>query len=43
MDLEHVASALAIREDALRQRVQRGKHLAVKRGKKLYSHPCLAL
>ena len=43
MDLAHVATTLGIHEDALRQRVQRGKHLAIKRGKKLYSHPRLAL
>jgi Fic family protein len=43
MEMPEVAAQLGIREDALRQRIQRGKHLAIKRGKKLYSHPRLAL
>jgi Fic family protein len=43
MELRKAAAQLGIREDALRQRTQRGKHLAIKRGKNLYTHPSLAL
>jgi Fic family protein len=43
LDLPEVAARLRIKEDALRQRIQRGKHLAIKRGKRLYTHPRLAL
>lgn len=43
MDLAEVASILCVKEESLRQRVHRGTLVAVKRGKKLYSHPRLAL
>lgn len=43
MELPAVAAQLGINEGALRVRIHRGKHIAVKRGKKLYSHPRLAL
>jgi Fic family protein len=43
MDLAEVASILGAKEESLRQRVHRGTLVAVKRGKKLYSHPRLAL
>ena len=43
MEMPEVAAQLGIKEDTLRQRIQRGRHLAIKRGKKLYSHPRLAL
>lgn len=43
VELRQVAEQLGIREDALRQRIQRGRHLAIKRGKNLYSHRDLAL
>lgn len=43
MDLADVAVQFGITEAAVRQRIQRGRLLAIKRGKKLYSHPQLAL
>jgi Fic family protein len=43
LELAAVAAQLNVREDALRQRIHRGRLIAVKRGKKLYSHPRLAL
>ena len=43
MEMPEVAARLGVKEDTLRQRIQRGRHLAIKRGKKLYSHPRLAL
>ena len=42
-ELPEVATQLNIKEAALRQRIHRGTHLAIKRGKKLYSHPHLGL
>ena len=43
MELPGVAAQLGINEGALRVRIHRGKHIAIKRGKKLYSHPRLAV
>ncbi len=43
LELPSVAARLGVKEDTLRQRIHRGTHLAVKRGKKPYSHPDLAL
>jgi fido (protein-threonine AMPylation protein) len=43
LELAEVAARLGVREDALRQRIHRGRLVAIKRGKKLYSHPRLAL
>lgn len=43
VDLAEIAKRLSVREDALRQRVRRGRLIAVKRGRRLYSHPRLAL
>lgn len=42
-ELAIVAEQMGIAEAALRQRIHRGRHLAIKRGKKLYSHPHLAV
>lgn len=42
-ELAVVAERMGIAEAALRQRIHRGRHLAIKRGKKLYSHPRLAV
>ncbi len=43
LELSSVAARLGVKEATLRQRIHRGAHLAIKRGKKLYSHPDLAL
>lgn len=43
LDLSEVAARLGVKETALRKRVERGTLIAIKRGKKLYSHPLLAL
>lgn len=43
MDLSEMAKLLAVKEVTLRQRILRGKLIAIKRGKKLYSHPKLML
>lgn len=43
MEFRLLAPQLGVRESTLRQWVRRGKLIAIKRGKKLYSHPKLAL
>lgn len=43
MELPAVAAQLGISEGTLRVRIHRGRHIAIKRGKRLYSHPRLAL
>ena len=43
LELPEVAARLGVKETALRKRIERGTLLAVKRGKRLYSHPLLAL
>lgn len=43
LDLRAVADRMDIKEGTLRLRIHRGRHIAIKRGKKLYSHPRLAL
>ncbi|MGH2487477.1 MAG: Fic family protein [Ktedonobacterales bacterium] len=43
LELSAVAAQLGITEGALRVRIHRGRHIAIKRGKRLYSHPRLAL
>lgn len=43
LDLAEVSARLGVKEGTLRQRIARGRLIAVKRGKKLYSHPHLAL
>jgi Fic family protein len=43
LDLNKMAEQLGVKEVTLRQRILRGKLIAIKRGKKLYSHPRLVL
>jgi fido (protein-threonine AMPylation protein) len=43
MDLNAMAARLEVKEGTLRQWILRGKLVAIKRGKKLYSHPKLIL
>lgn len=43
MELPELATRLGVKEPALRKRIQRGTLLAIKRGKRVYSHPLLAL
>lgn len=43
VELKELAAQLGVREDALRQRIHRGRLIAIKRGKKLYSAPLLML
>ncbi len=43
LEFKDLSPALGVREDTLRQWVHRGKLIAIKRGKKLYSHPHLIL
>ena len=43
LEFSDLAPALGVQEDTLRQWVHRGKLIAIKRGKKLYSHPRLLL
>ena len=43
LELPEVAARLGVKETALRKRIERGTLLAIKRGKRLYSHPLLAL
>ena len=43
LELPEVAARLGVKETALRKRIERRTLLAVKRGKRLYSHPLLAL
>lgn len=42
-DLADVAAQMGLKVGTLHLRIRRGKHIAIKRGKKLYSHPRLAL
>lgn len=42
-ELAVVSERMGIAEASLRQRIHRRRHLAIKRGKKLYSHPHLGL
>lgn len=43
LELPELATRLGVKEPALRKRIERGTLLAIKRGKRLYSHPLLAL
>ncbi|MBF6589717.1 MAG: Fic family protein [Ktedonobacterales bacterium] len=43
MELPELAARLGVKEPALRKRIERGTLLAIKRGKRVYSHPLLAL
>lgn len=43
LEMSEVAARLGVREAALRKRIERGTLLAIRRGKRLYSHPLLAL
>lgn len=43
LDLPQVAAQLGVKEPALRKRIERGTLLAIRRGKRVYSHPSLAL
>lgn len=43
LELPELAKRLGVKEPALRKRIERGTLLAIKRGKRLYSHPLLAL
>jgi hypothetical protein len=43
MELPELAARLGVKEPALRKRIERGALLAIKRGKRVYSHPLLAL
>lgn len=42
-DLADVAARMGVKVGTLHLRIRRGRHIAIKRGKKLYSHPRLAL
>lgn len=43
IEFKSLASVMRVQESTLRQWVHRGKLIAIKRGKKLYSHPFLLL
>jgi Fic family protein len=43
LELAGVAAQMGVKVGTLHLRIHRGRHIAVKRGKKLYSHPRLAL
>lgn len=43
LSLPELAARLGVKESALRKRIERGTLLAVRRGKRVYSHPLLSL
>lgn len=43
LDLPGLASRLGMKETALRKRIERGKLLSIRRGKRVYSHALLAI
>lgn len=43
LDLSQMAAQLGVKEPALRKRIERGTLLSIRRGKRAYSHPLLAL
>lgn len=43
IELPELVARLGVKEPALRKRIERGALLAIKRGKRVYRHPLLAL
>lgn len=43
LELPQVAARMGVKEPALRKRIERGTLLSIRRGKRVYSHPLLAL